>query len=68
MKNLDRPLEFPAARRDPDSGYTLHGQRFHDPYAWLERIDAPETQAWVSAQEAVTHAVLRAVPGRDGLR
>jgi prolyl oligopeptidase len=61
-------LEFPATRRDPDSGYTLHGRRFDDPYAWLERLDDPETQAWMAAQEAVTHAVLRAVPGREWLR
>jgi prolyl oligopeptidase len=61
-------LDFPTTRRDPDSGYTLHGRRFDDPYAWLERLDDPETQAWIAAQEAVTHAVLRAVPGRDWLR
>ncbi|ATB31638.1 prolyl oligopeptidase family serine peptidase [Melittangium boletus] len=68
MGNLNRALEFPTTRRDPESGYTLHGRWFDDPYAWLERLDAAETQAWIAAQEAVTHAVLRAVPGRDALR
>ena len=68
MKKLDQVLEFPTTRRDPDNGYTLHGRRFDDPYAWLERLDDPETQAWIAAQEAVTHSVLRAVPGRDWLR
>jgi prolyl oligopeptidase len=68
MKKLNQALELPTTRRDPDSGYTLHGRRFDDPYAWLERLDDPETQAWIAAQEAVTHAVLRAVPGRDWLR
>src|SRR6266571_5721226 len=68
MKKLDRALEFPTTRRDPDSGYTLHGRRFDDPYAWLERLDDPETQAWLAAQEAVTLSVLSAVPGRDWLR
>ena len=63
-----RALEFPTTRRDPDSGYTLHGRRFADPYSWLERLDDPEAQAWIAAQEAVTHAVLCAVPGRDWLR
>ena len=63
-----RALEFPTTRRDPDSGYTLHGRRFDDPYSWLERLDDPEAQAWIAAQEAVTHAVLRAVPGREWLR
>jgi len=68
MKKLSRALEFPTTRRDPDSGYTLHGRRFDDPYAWLERLDDPETQAWLAAQEAVTRSVLSAVPGRDWLR
>jgi prolyl oligopeptidase len=68
MTRVNRALEFPAARRDPESGYTLHGRRFDDPYDWLERLDDVETQGWVAAQEAVTHAVLRAVPGRDWLR
>jgi prolyl oligopeptidase len=68
MKALNGTLEFPTTRRDPASGFTLHGRRFDDPYAWLERLDDAETQAWIAAQEAVTHAVLRAVPGRDSLR
>jgi prolyl oligopeptidase len=58
----------PAARRDPTSGYTVHGERFDDPYLWLERLDDPETESWLAAQEAVAHAALRAVPGRDALR
>src|SRR5438874_1649198 len=68
MKNLNSAFEFPMARRDPNSGYTLHGRWFNDPYAWLERLDDPETEAWIAAQEAVTHSVLSAVPGRDWLR
>jgi prolyl oligopeptidase len=68
---MRRPIEglaFPAARRDPDTEYTLHGRRFDEPYAWLERLDDPETRAWIAAQEAVTRSVLGAVPGRDWLR
>jgi prolyl oligopeptidase len=61
-------LEFPPTRRDPDSGYTLHARRFDDPYAWLERLDDEETQAWIAAQEALTRSLLDAVPGRDWLR
>jgi hypothetical protein len=68
MKKLIPALEFPTARGDPQSGYTVHGRWFDDPYAWLERLDDPETQAWIAAQEAVTHSVLSAVPGRDWLR
>ncbi len=68
MKKLIPALEFPTARRDPQSGNTVHGRWFDDPYAWLERLDDPETQAWIAAQKAVTHSVLSAVPGRDWLR
>jgi prolyl oligopeptidase len=45
-----------------------HGRWFDDPYAWLERLDDPETQAWIAAQETVTNSVLQSVPGRDWLR
>lgn len=68
MTRLNPALTVPTTRRDPDSGYTLNGKRFDDPYAWLERLDDAETRAWIAAQEAVTHSALRAVPGRDWLR
>lgn len=68
MKKLNLPLDVPTTRRDPNSSYTLHGRQFDDPYTWLEQMDAPETAAWITAQEATTQAVLRAVPGRDWLR
>jgi prolyl oligopeptidase len=68
MPKLDPALDFPAARRDPDSGYTAHGRRYGDPYGWLERLEDVETQAWLAAQEVATHAVLDAVPGRHWLR
>ena len=61
-------LNCPPARRDPDSGYMAHGCWFDDPYAWLERLEDAETQAWIAAQESVTRSVLDAVPGRDWLR
>jgi prolyl oligopeptidase len=60
-------VRYPETRRE-DGGYTRHGRWFDDPYAWLEQLDDPETQAWIAAQEAVTHSVLRSVPGRDRLR
>jgi prolyl oligopeptidase len=68
MKQRKWSVDVPTARRDPHSGYTLHSRRFDDPYAWLERLDDEETHAWIAAQEAVTRAVLDAVPGRDWLR
>src|SRR5690349_17434701 len=61
-------MKAPKARRDPTSGYTVHGTHFDDPYLWLEHLDDPETKSWLAAQEAVAHAVLGAVPNRDALR
>jgi prolyl oligopeptidase len=47
---------------------TLHGVEVPDPYRWLEDQEAPETRAWIDAQNAYTDAVLNALPGRDDLR
>ena len=68
MHTPNPPLNLPLARRDADQGYTLHGRYFADPYLWLERLNDAETEAWVAVQEAATHAVLDAVPGRAWLR
>jgi prolyl oligopeptidase len=56
------------ARRDPDSGFWFHGEWISDPYEWLENLDAPEARLWFEEQEAATHRILDAVPGRDRLR
>jgi prolyl oligopeptidase len=68
MRKLNRALAFPIARVDPDSRHTLHGRRFDDPYAWMERLDDPETQDYIAAQEAVTRGLLEQVLGREWLR
>ena len=47
---------------------SLHGVDVPDPYRWLEDQEAPETRAWIDAQNAYTDTVLGALPGRDRLR
>ena len=47
---------------------TLHGVEVPDPYRWLEDQEAPETRAWIDAQNAYTDRVLNALPGRAELR
>ncbi|MET1231366.1 MAG: prolyl oligopeptidase family serine peptidase [Candidatus Limnocylindrales bacterium] len=64
----DAAASFPAARRDPAGGISVHGRWFDDPYAWMEDLDDPETEAWVAAQESFTRSILEGVEGRDRLR
>lgn len=68
MRPSPSALTYPPARRNPDSGYTAHSRWFADPYEWLEQMEAPETTAWIAAQEALTRGVLDTVPARDWLR
>lgn len=58
---------YPPARRDGTVDH-LHGTAVADPYRWLERMDAPDTRAWVAAENRQTDAYLAAIAGRDALR
>ena len=59
-------LSYPDARRG-DVTYEHHGVTIADPYRWLEDPDAPESRAWIEAQNALTEAWLAEVPGRDAI-
>jgi prolyl oligopeptidase len=45
-----------------------HGTPVADPYRWLEDSQAPETRAWVEAQQRVTRSFLDASPAREPIR
>ncbi|MGE5144192.1 MAG: prolyl oligopeptidase family serine peptidase, partial [Acidobacteriota bacterium] len=45
-----------------------HGTSVADPYRWLEDVDAPDTKAWIEAENAVTFAYLASVPEREAIR
>lgn len=60
-------LRHPAARRQ-DVVDHLFEHRIADPYRWLEQGDSAETLAWLAAQDALRHAALDDLPGRDWLR
>jgi prolyl oligopeptidase len=59
-------MAYPATRAEPIVD-TLHGVKVADPYRWLEDEKAPEVQAWMKAQDALTRAQLSKVPGREAL-
>jgi prolyl oligopeptidase len=54
----------PDTRVEPVTD-TIHGVAFTDPYRWLEDQDAPETRAWIAAQNAYTEQVIGPSPLRD---
>jgi len=45
-----------------------HGTKVADPYRWLEDDNAPDTKAWVTAQNRVTFSYLDQIPERAKLR
>lgn len=55
--------KVPATRRD-DMTEVLHGVSVTDPYRWLEDQNSSGTRAWITAQNAYTHTLLDAWPGR----
>src|SRR5258708_1000931 len=46
----------------------LHGVTVSDPYRWLEDQKSLETRAWIMEQNAYTHSLLDALPGRNALQ
>lgn len=59
-------LQFPAARTvDVVDDYP--GGKVADPYRWLEELDAPDTRAWIAAQNALTEQYLSQVPQRAAI-
>jgi prolyl oligopeptidase len=59
--------DYPVTQKKPFSD-TYFGTEVIDPYRWLEDDRSDETGAWVKAQNQVTQAYLKQLPGRDRLR
>jgi prolyl oligopeptidase len=56
-------FEYPPTRQG-DVADDYHGTKIADPYRWLEDDNAPETAAWVEAQNKVTFGFLESIPER----
>ena len=63
----EKPHAYPRANRG-DVVDNYHGRTIADPYRGLEDPDAPDTQAWVAAENKVTFAWLDRVPSRAALK
>src|SRR5690349_5244826 len=59
-------LTYPAAKR---GGVVddYHGTKVADPYRWLEDVDAPDTRAWIEAENQLSSAYLAAIPQRAAI-
>ena len=60
-------LTYPEAPR-AETTDDYHGTKIADPYRPLEDPDAPETRAWVEAENKVTAGFLAAIPARDAIK
>src|SRR5450759_3414358 len=60
-------MHGPLAHRD-DTVDNYHGTQVADPYRWLEDPAAPDTLAWVEAQNAITEDYLAKIPACATLR
>jgi prolyl oligopeptidase len=60
-------LSYPPART-VEQVDDYHGVKIADPYRWLEDPDAPDSQAWVEAENRLTFGYLGEIPARDQIR
>jgi len=60
-------LVYPVSNK-VDQVDAYFGTNVPDPYRWLENENAPETAAWVEAQNRVTFAYLEKIPFRQQIK
>lgn len=66
-KPVEKKRPYPESKRG-DVVDEYHGTKVPDPYRWLEDPDAPDTVAWVQAQNKVTFDWLGKVATRDAMK
>jgi prolyl oligopeptidase len=65
--SLAGTISYPDTRKTGVTD-TYHGVEVGDPYRWLEDDNAPETTAWVEAQNKITFGFLDSVQKRPAIR
>lgn len=59
-------IQYPRFRTDQQVD-NYHGVKVLDPYRFLEDPHAPETKAWINAENAITFDYLKKIPFRDAI-
>jgi prolyl oligopeptidase len=59
-------IDYPQARK-VDQVDDFGGTKIADPYRWLETIDDPAVQAWVDAENQLTHGYLDHLQSRPAI-
>jgi len=68
MQPVQPPLSAAPMPERADTVTDYHGEAVADPYRRLEDTDAPETRAFIAAQNERTESFLAAIPERDEIR
>jgi len=58
------PYQYPHAKK-ANQVDDFFGTKIADPYRWLEDSDAPDTRAWIDAQNELTFGYLKQIPERE---
>src|SRR5437016_14470101 len=64
---LGQTIQYPSAHTSAVVD-DYHGTPVPDPYRWLEDPDAPDTRAWIEAENRITEAYLAQIPQRYAIR
>jgi prolyl oligopeptidase len=67
MRDSNAAPSYPVAKK-VDQVDDYHGTKVADLYRWLEDPDAPDTRAWIEAENKVTFSFLGAIPERRAIR
>ena len=64
---LGQTIQYPSAHKSAVVD-DYHGTPVPDPYRWLEDPDAPDSRAWIEAENRITESYLAQIPQRDAIR
>ena len=65
--SMNKPFAYPQAKK-VDQVDDYHGVKVADPYRWLEDPDAPDSRAWIEAQNKLTFGFLDRIPERAKIK